>query len=106
MGDLAVIADHAEPDQTEKRVLPRDSALNLAHLPEPDASVALLARHPEQARLYYEALANAEVPNLRLVGDQDFSFTAGIDVTDVRQSKGLEFDIVILLEVTERSRST
>ena len=28
---------------------------------EPDASVALLARHPEQARLYYEALANAEV---------------------------------------------
>ena len=70
---------------------------------EPDASVALLARHPEQARLYYEALANAEVPNLRLVADQDFSFTAGIDVTDVRQSKGLEFDIVILLEVNETS---
>ncbi|HXT98305.1 MAG TPA: 3'-5' exonuclease [Polyangia bacterium] len=70
---------------------------------EPDASVALLARHPEQARLYYEALANAEVPNLRLVDDQDFSFTAGIDVTDVRQSKGLEFDIVILLEVTDTS---
>jgi ATP-dependent DNA helicase UvrD/PcrA len=70
---------------------------------EPEASVALLARHPEQARLYYEALSRAEVPNLRLVDDQDFSFTAGIDVTDVRQSKGLEFDIVILLEVTEAS---
>ncbi len=70
---------------------------------EPDASVALLARHPEQARLYYEALARAEVPHLRLVDDQDFSFTAGIDVTDVRQSKGLEFDIVILLEVTDAS---
>ncbi len=70
---------------------------------EPEASVALLARHPEQARLYYEALVNSEVPNLRLVSDQDFSFTAGIDVTDVRQSKGLEFDIVILLEVTETS---
>jgi DNA helicase-2/ATP-dependent DNA helicase PcrA len=70
---------------------------------EPEASVALLARHPEQARLYYEALARAEVPHLRLVDDQDFSFTAGIDVTDVRQSKGLEFDIVILLEVTEAS---
>jgi DNA helicase-2/ATP-dependent DNA helicase PcrA len=70
---------------------------------EPDASVALLARHPEQARLAYEALARAEVPSLRLVADQDFSFSAGIDVTDVRQSKGLEFDIVILLEVSDAS---
>ena len=65
--------------------------------------MALLARHPEQARLYYEALANAEVPHLRLVDDQDFTFTSGIDVTDVRQSKGLEFDIVILLEVSDAS---
>src|SRR5262249_36322961 len=63
----------------------------------------LLARHPEQARIYFEALARAEVPGLRLVADQDFSFTAGIDVTDVRQSKGLEFDIVILLEVNDAS---
>jgi DNA helicase-2/ATP-dependent DNA helicase PcrA len=70
---------------------------------EPEASVALLARHPEQARLYYEALARAEVPSLRMVADQDFAFSAGIDVTDVRQSKGLEFDIVILLEVSDAS---
>jgi DNA helicase-2/ATP-dependent DNA helicase PcrA len=70
---------------------------------EPEASVALLARHPEQALLYYDALARAEVPSLRLVSDQDFSFTPGIDVTDVRQTKGLEFDIVILLDVNESS---
>jgi DNA helicase-2/ATP-dependent DNA helicase PcrA len=70
---------------------------------EPDASVALLARHPEQARLAYDALVRAEVPSLRLVADQDFSFSAGIDVTDVRQSKGLEFDIVILLDVNDAS---
>jgi len=62
---------------------------------EPLASVALIARHPEQARLYFEALAAAEVPGLRLVADQDFLFRAGIDVTDVVQTKGLEFDIVI-----------
>ena len=43
------------------------------------------------------------MPALRLVADQDFSFTAGIDVTDVRQTKGLEFDIVILLDVTDAS---
>jgi len=70
---------------------------------EPDASVALLARHPEQARQAYDALVRAEVPTLRLVADQDFSFSAGVDVTDVRQSKGLEFDIVILLDVTDAS---
>jgi DNA helicase-2/ATP-dependent DNA helicase PcrA len=70
---------------------------------EPLASVALIARHPEQARLYYEALSAAEVPSLRLVAAQDFPFRPGIDVTDVRQTKGLEFDIVILLEATEGS---
>ncbi len=70
---------------------------------EPHASVALIARHPEQARVYYEALDAAEVPALRLVANQDFSFRPGIDVTDVRQTKGLEFDIVVLLDVNEES---
>jgi DNA helicase-2/ATP-dependent DNA helicase PcrA len=70
---------------------------------EPTASVALIARHPEQAHMYYDALVAAEVPHVRRVANQDFAFTAGIDVTDVRQTKGLEFDIVILLEVTETS---
>lgn len=67
---------------------------------EPLVSVALIARHAEQAAMYHEALVAAEVPNLRLVSRQDFSFRAGIDVTDVRQTKGLEFDVVVLLEAT------
>ena len=70
---------------------------------EPEAAVAIIARHPEQARLYYEAFQAAEVPNLRLVAAQNFSFKPGIDVTDVRQTKGLEFDIVILVDVNEES---
>jgi DNA helicase-2/ATP-dependent DNA helicase PcrA len=70
---------------------------------EPLASVAVIARHPEQARLYYDALSAAEVPSLRLVAAQDFPFRPGIDITDVRQTKGLEFDIVILLDVNEGS---
>jgi DNA helicase-2/ATP-dependent DNA helicase PcrA len=70
---------------------------------EPLSSVALIARHTEQARLYFEALSAAEVPGLRLVADQDFSFRPGIDVTDVKQTKGLEFDIVILLEANQES---
>jgi DNA helicase-2/ATP-dependent DNA helicase PcrA len=68
---------------------------------EPAASVALIARFPEQADLYFDALRRAEVPALRRVAEQDFSFRPGIDVTDVRQVKGLEFDYVILLDVTE-----
>ena len=70
---------------------------------EPLSSVALIACHAEQARLYFEALSTAEVPGLRLVADQDFSFRPGIDVTDVKQTKGLEFDIVILLEANQDS---
>jgi len=66
---------------------------------EPKASVAIIARYAEQADLYYNGLMNAEVPNVRRVADQDFLFKPGIDVTDVKQVKGLEFDYVLLIEV-------
>jgi DNA helicase-2/ATP-dependent DNA helicase PcrA len=66
---------------------------------EPRASIAVISRYPEQADLYFRGLQNAEVPNLRRIAEQDFPFKAGIDVTDVRQVKGLEFDYVVLLEV-------
>jgi DNA helicase-2/ATP-dependent DNA helicase PcrA len=67
---------------------------------EPRASVAVIARYPEHADLYFQGLQNAEVPFLRRIARQDFPFKAGIDVTDVRQVKGLEFDYVVLVEVT------
>ncbi|HEY1691063.1 MAG TPA: 3'-5' exonuclease [Polyangiaceae bacterium] len=70
---------------------------------EPDANVALVARFPQQAELYYEGLERAEVPNVRRVARQDFSWDPGVDVTDVRQTKGLEFDEVVLLETTAAS---
>ncbi len=70
---------------------------------EPDANVALLSRFPQQADVYYEGLVRAEVPNVRRVRKQDFSWERGFDVTDVRQTKGLEFDEVILLETTSSS---
>jgi DNA helicase-2/ATP-dependent DNA helicase PcrA len=66
---------------------------------EPRASIAVLARYPEQADLYYHGLVNAEVPNVRRVADQDFLFKPGVDVTDVKQIKGLEFDYVVVVEV-------
>jgi DNA helicase-2/ATP-dependent DNA helicase PcrA len=70
---------------------------------EPQASVAVVARYPEQADLYFRGLKTSEVPNLRRIAEQEFPFKPGVDVTDVRQVKGLEFDYVILLEVGEAS---
>lgn len=66
---------------------------------EPFASVAVVARFPEQADAYFEVLEKGEVPRLRRISDQDFPFKPGVDVTDVTQVKGLEFDYVIVVEV-------
>jgi DNA helicase-2/ATP-dependent DNA helicase PcrA len=73
---------------------------------EPRASVAVIARYPEQAEIWYEGLKKGEVPHLRHVVDQDFPFRPGVDVTDVRQVKGLEFDYVVLVEVSDASYPT
>jgi DNA helicase II / ATP-dependent DNA helicase PcrA len=70
---------------------------------EPLASVAVIARYPEQADLYHKGLVHGEVPNLRRIADQDFPFRPGVDVTDARQVKGLEFDYVVLVEVNAAS---
>ncbi len=70
---------------------------------EPLASVAIIARYPEQADIYYNGIVKAEVPYVRRILDQDFPFKPGIDVTDVRQVKGLEFDYVVLVEVSTAS---
>ena len=66
---------------------------------ERHASVAVICINAEAAKHYYDLLLPMEIGNLRLIDDQNFSFTAGIDITDVRQVKGLEFDYVILLDV-------
>lgn len=66
---------------------------------EPRATLAVLSRHPEQADLYFEALARAEIPNLRRVRSYDFAFKPGAEVTEIRQVKGLEYDYVVLVDV-------
>ena len=65
---------------------------------EPSASVAVMCRTPGQAAAAHQALARADLPTLRHVADNDFSFAPGIEVTDVRQAKGLEFDYVVLMD--------
>lgn len=67
---------------------------------EPTASVALIARHAGTADAYYRGLSRSDVPMLRRVERQDFTFAPGVDVTDVTQVKGLEFDYVVILDAT------
>ncbi len=70
---------------------------------EPLSSIAVIARYAEQADMWFKGLVRGEVPNIRRIAEQDFPFRPGIDVTDVRQVKGLEFDYVILVEAATAS---
>jgi len=75
-------------------------ALNELVRDEPLASVALLTSSPDVSGIYYAGLHRGEVPRLRRVTQQDFTFMPGIEITEVDQVKGLEFDYVILVEVS------
>ena len=56
--------------------------------------MAVIARDPDAARAFYELVA--ELPTALLVLNGEFSFEPGIDVTDVDNTKGLEFDYVVV----------
>lgn len=78
-------------------------ALKQLAIDEPSANVAIVARFPQHADVYFEGLERAEVNNVRRIARQNFTWERGVDVTDVRQTKGLEFDEVVLVETTEAS---
>jgi DNA helicase-2/ATP-dependent DNA helicase PcrA len=64
------------------------------------ASVAVLTPSRELSGIYHRGLLNGEVPRLRRVEHQNFTFAPGVEVTEIEQVKGLEFDYVILVEVS------
>jgi DNA helicase-2/ATP-dependent DNA helicase PcrA len=66
---------------------------------EPMASVAVLTPSPLVSDVYFEGLQRAELLRLRRIREGEFPFKAGIEVTEVTQVKGLEFDYVIVLDV-------
>ena len=65
---------------------------------EPLASVAVLTPSRAHTLAYHEGLLRCELPRLRMVADQDFTFAPGVEVTEVEQAKGLEFDYVVLVD--------
>jgi len=72
--------------------------LNDLTIREPLASVAVLTRTPEAAEFIYEGLKLTDLADFRIIREQEFTFTPGIDVTDITQTKGLEFDSVIIAD--------
>ena len=64
------------------------------------ASVMVLTPSRELSAVYHAGLLASEVPRLRRVERQNFTFAPGVEVTEIDQVKGLEFDYVILVEVT------
>jgi DNA helicase-2/ATP-dependent DNA helicase PcrA len=65
---------------------------------EPNANVGILTHSINQAEEIYRGLMRADLPRLHLVRDYDFSFSPGIEITTVKQVKGLEFDYVLVAD--------
>ena len=66
---------------------------------EPEASIAVIAHDAEAARRFHALLPERAQARLVLAGE--FSFDAGIDVTDLDSVKGLEFDYVLVPQVSD-----
>jgi DNA helicase-2/ATP-dependent DNA helicase PcrA len=64
---------------------------------EPMASAAVLTASRSESEVYYRGLASCDLPRLRQVVQQDFTFAPGIEVTEIEQAKGLEFDYVVIV---------
>lgn len=69
---------------------------------EPGANVALLTPDPGLSALYAEGLDRADLQDVRRVEQQRFAFAPGVDVVEVDQVKGLEFDYVVIIEASAR----
>ena len=80
-----------------------NEAINDLMVEEPNASCAIICKNSEMAEKIYHKLQ--DIPKTRLVLDGDFDFTPGIDITEVSQVKGLEFDYVILPDVNHSNYS-
>ncbi|MGC6508176.1 MAG: 3'-5' exonuclease [Myxococcota bacterium] len=66
------------------------------------ANVALLTPAPAISQMYYKGLRDAGLTRTRLITNQNFSFKPGIDIVEVSEVKGLEFDYVVVIEASRR----
>lgn len=83
------------PDEAQAQLFLAGAVQDLLER-EPRASVAVIASDAATARRFH-ALVD-ELPAARLVLDGAFTFDPGLDVTEVDQVKGLEWDYVIVAD--------
>ena len=67
---------------------------------EPLASVILITPSVHVSSIYYSGLKRCDVPSLRLIQNMNYSFSPGVEITEIDRVKGLEFDYVILVEAS------
>lgn len=94
-----VLYDHF-PNEGVAYAALSDALSNLL-LVEKLASIAVICSDQESAANLYKGMKH-NIPGVRFVPDGEFSFRPGIDVTDVAQVKGLEFDYVIIPDANAR----
>jgi DNA helicase-2/ATP-dependent DNA helicase PcrA len=75
-------------------------ALKALHADEPFANVAVLTPNAGLAETYEAGLRAADVPRVRRVTDEDFSFQPGVEIVETGMVKGLEFDYVVIVEAS------
>lgn len=96
--DGAPVGAFTFPDEARAHLFLAGALRDLAER-EPRASVAVIARDAEAARRFHDLVADGS--GARLVLGGEFTFEPGIDVTDVDNCKGLEFDYVVVPDATE-----
>ncbi|HUB09244.1 MAG TPA: ATP-binding domain-containing protein [Myxococcales bacterium] len=88
----APVGWHRFPNRGAATLFLQDALADLVAR-EPQASVAVLTRSSDAAARWAHDLEHVAA---RAVRDGDFSFDPGVDVCEVAEAKGLEFDYVIV----------
>jgi DNA helicase II / ATP-dependent DNA helicase PcrA len=96
----APVGYHHFPNFDQTALFLRDAIQDVIER-EPRASVAVIASSADTAERFHSALAGLR--GVRRVIEGQYSFEPGVDVTDADEVKGLEWDYVILPDVTARA---
>ncbi|HSP78949.1 MAG TPA: ATP-binding domain-containing protein, partial [Myxococcaceae bacterium] len=96
----APVGFHHFPDEAQAHLFIGEALRELMER-EPHASVAVIASSTEQAQAFHRVVSDMAWARLVLGGE--FSFEPGVDVTDVDNVKGLEFDYVVIPDATARA---
>ncbi|MBL8950296.1 MAG: ATP-binding domain-containing protein [Myxococcaceae bacterium] len=98
--DAVPVGFHHFPNFDQASLFLRDELQDLIER-EPRASVAVIASSSDAADTIYKGLAGLQ--KVRRVVEGQYTFEPGIDVTDADEVKGLEWDYVVLPDVTARA---